>query len=201
MSNIIQFGKYKGKNYEVLLKDPSYVNWLKQKDWINNKYPSLSTYILTMGDTGLPANYNSPTPSHNRLQNKFLSTYYRYNLFKECYDDNIQIDDDKIQIEFEDKFNWDIVLNYKKRNCFCYTTNMFLFCEIKTSVGEEYPCILRKMKQQIHSLENVYYKSNTVLKYCLLIDNLDLSKTTEEDLISIFKYSNIDVVFFSDIEK
>jgi uncharacterized protein (DUF3820 family) len=65
-NNIVPFGKYKGQPVEVLQGDPQYVEWLMGQDWMRTKYPQLVTLIVN--------NYSEPTetPEHNKLQAMFL---------------------------------------------------------------------------------------------------------------------------------
>ncbi|QGR54385.1 hypothetical protein [Moumouvirus maliensis] len=43
--NIIPFGKYKGKYYNILLKDKQYAKWMIENTDIKNDYPNLYKYI------------------------------------------------------------------------------------------------------------------------------------------------------------
>jgi len=70
--------------------------------------------------------------------------------------------------------------------------------ELKPQVGEDYPCILRKMKNQIKlmtSSRDGYECENIVL----LIKRLSLTITTKKQLIEIFKQSGIKVIFTDDL--
>jgi hypothetical protein len=172
------------------------MKWLSTQIWIKI-YKELNNYITKNIHTTKHRNNDSPTPNHNKIQNLFLFNNNRYHLFTYFYNFDEKIIN-HIDIEFEDSLNFDMVLSYKEKKCFCFNTEYILFCEIKTNVGEEYPCVLRKMKQQISYIQN---RKNIQKKFCLLIDNLDLSTTSENDFISIFKLSNIDVIFLRDIRK
>lgn len=108
-----------------------------------------------------------------------------------------------------------------------YTEN--IYCEIKPLLGDDYPCVLRKMNTQIKLTENFisienekikishqkienrrYYNSSvgynfdfqeSIIKpnYILLIKDFASSTTTKEQLIEIFQQSNIKVIFLKDI--
>ena len=89
------------------------------------------------------------------------------------------------KIKFEGKFNWDLIVkNYMWRLCECDRTiaskscdcEMFkrfreyerdgccklpdLYCEIKPSMGDDYPCVLRKMNTQIKLTKNYAIKQH-----------------------------------------
>jgi len=72
-------------------------------------------------------------------------------------------------------------------------------CELKPSLGDDYPCVLRKMKTQIELTNNdknfQRCKQIKFRKYILIIGNFTSKYTTKEDLISIFKQSDIKVIF------
>lgn len=74
-----------------------------------------------------------------------------------------------------------------------------IYIEIKPLLGDDYPAVLRKMKQQIQLTmvgERIYNE-----KYCfaLLVRDYNSSSTTKEELIEIFKQSKIKVVFINEI--
>ena len=106
-----------------------------------------------------------------------------------------------------------------------------VYCEIKPVLGDDYPCLLRKMNTQIQLTNNYITKHNDELKqsyekdwrrgycsskegsiydlmqeqikpnYILLVKDFSSSTTTKEQLIQIFQQSNIKVIFLKDIMK
>jgi hypothetical protein len=77
--------------------------------------------------------------------------------------------------------------------------NSYIYIEIKPILGDDYPNVLRKMKQQknLTSCD----KDNMLCKklYILLVKDFASSTTTKEQLIEIFQQSNIKVIFLKDI--
>lgn len=65
---VLQFGKYKGQPFEVLLTDPGYSVWLMNSMYakLQAEHPALLAFLV--------ARYGNPdsTPEHNQLQNRFL---------------------------------------------------------------------------------------------------------------------------------
>jgi hypothetical protein len=95
----------------------------------------------------------------------------------------------------------------------CYTSNTGkcslhiggdsygVFCEIKPILSDDYPCVLRKMKTQI-SVTSKSSDFNPYKKvYVLLVGSFSSNYTTEDQLIAIFKQSEIKVIFINDISK
>ncbi len=186
---------------------------------------------------------------------------YKKQLFH-MFDNEYSIDrSTEHYVEFESMFNWDVYIKgemfsyfkLKENDCCgderckdsCYYDNdcneQWLgpkFIEIKPIVGDDYPNILRKMKQQIVLTDNKLQKNkDDELKemgydpkttklvsqikneyrqyvkqiinnpslylgdYYLLIKDYESKITTKEQLINIFKQSNISVIFMDDIFK
>lgn len=85
-----------------------------------------------------------------------------------------------------------------------YLNNHLVFCEIKPVLGDDYPCVLRKMKQQIGLTQVSFSKnknnfSSYVKHYVLLVDQFNSDVTSKEQLVQIFKQTNICVVFLHQI--
>lgn len=75
-----------------------------------------------------------------------------------------------------------------------------IYCEIKPILGDDYPCVLRKMNTQISATEmKMDLRDKEYNRYVLLVDKFESSVTTDEQLIEIFKQSNIRVIFANQI--
>lgn len=224
---LVTFGRYKGQPITTLMNDTKYLEYIKQQEWLKN-YPIV--YNICVNQTISTSNQNSKTPEHNSLQNMFLEkenvikllakvlyNKKRYTLKKnEHYE---------FRVEFESKFNWDILIdniyiyeccNDEPNVChgYCATAETKvindIFVEIKPILGDDYPCVLRKMKTQRELTKNddyykakvgeftcKYYPSN----YILLIKEFNAKSTTKEQLITLFNQSRIKVVFTDDLFK
>ena len=263
---LVPFGKYKGQPITTLLNDTKYLDWCKQQEWFK-KFPIV--YNICVNQTIVNQNESSKTPEHNRIQNLFLEeenvkrllglkSFDKYNkciqiiqdrmncddfhrYFEEYNIDNLTKKNIFMNIEFEGKFNWDIVIrldsdeivnftfkeqynNVDRKDLELFFVTVFplhkneyynnwyngrkhaglrrysIFCsttyiEVKPLLGDDYPCVLRKMKQQISLTE----KLNDVGKYVLLVKDFSSSTTSKEQLIQIFQQSNIKVVYLNDV--
>jgi hypothetical protein len=98
-----------------------------------------------------------------------------------------------------------------------------IYCEIKPQLGDDYPCVLRKMKDQIAKSEiavkrenqemeedlkkmgchdrKVFGRSETRNKYVLLLGAFQAESATTEQLKEIFRRDDILVVFVSELEE
>ncbi len=71
MSDIVPFGKHKGKSVEALLTDREYLDWLLSQGWFQQRYGNLYQIVINNGQEP------SETPEHNAMQIKFLDEEYR----------------------------------------------------------------------------------------------------------------------------
>src|SRR5262245_1482960 len=77
---IIPFGKYKGRLIdEVLVDDPSYLQWLAGQDWFRAKFNVLHQVIINRGAEP------EETPDHNALQVKFLDDDFCLRFMRHYY--------------------------------------------------------------------------------------------------------------------
>jgi uncharacterized protein (DUF3820 family) len=170
---LVPFGKYKGQPITKLINDTEYLDWCKTQDFFK-KYPIV--YNICVNQTITTNNSNAKTPEHNKIQNMFLEQenikkIARISQIGFRYKKNIDFCD-YARSEFEGEFNWDVIINdlcYNKIKCNCNWDEMKeddsceckyenddkntyelpnLYIEIKPLVGDDYPCILRKMKLQ-----------------------------------------------------
>lgn len=222
---LVTFGKYKGKPVTEMLADTKYVEWCKQQEFFK-KHTTI--YNICVNQT-IGAQQTSKTPEHNRIQNLFLDDR-RVATFmaslKTSDEDHKkylveQISKKKVWIEFEGKFNWDVIINkdttttispsYKCTNsweeinygnrrycktagkCLCIEWFGSIYIEIKPLLGDDYPTVLRKMNTQ---KELTKPRGDSVI---LLIKDYQSTTTTKEELVKIFSQSGILVVFLHDI--
>jgi hypothetical protein len=74
-----------------------------------------------------------------------------------------------------------------------------IYIEIKPLLGDDYPCVLRKMNTQIELTNQKYIREKTKTpRYALLLKEFNSTTTTIDELVKIFKQSNIHVIFVSD---
>lgn len=131
---IVPFGKYKGKPVEVLEHDKQYTDWLTKQDWFRDRYPTINQVIIN--------NFGEPsrTPEHNALQAKFTDESFQ-KAFVAYLTRKFNIDFEIQSIEFEGIMDIAMLIKSKcKRRM--YTVGI----EIKPNLGDDYPEILRQMK-------------------------------------------------------
>ena len=169
---IVPFGKYKGQPITSLLNDTKYLEWCKLQEWFQ-KFPVV--YNICVNQTLATNNQNTKTPEHNQIQNLFLENKNVEKLLRLLYEQfrfRKNVSYSSARSEFEGSFNWDIIINnlsFTKIQCKCdwdevpdghccdctyeddddddYALSN-IYIEVKPLLGDDYPCVLRKMKLQ-----------------------------------------------------
>jgi len=175
-SDVIPFGKYKGKPVEVLASDKGYCDWLMSQGDFLDRYSNIKTLIIN--------NFKEAedTPEHNSLQGLFLDesickALHAFVIGEDVYFEHFDkytsaleyhgVDGAELthgfceiyDLAFESrgadvKFSvWSYILKGKQKTS-SYDMESELFClspksyavELKPSVGDDYPTIMRQMK-------------------------------------------------------
>lgn len=137
---------------------------------------------------------------------------YRSVVFETKPDISNLIKDEKTLYDILKKYNFkyssrdracvlDTLITTKKTNykveidAVCKSTAVL--CELKPVLSDDYPCVLRKMKTQIELTKTIGngFCDDYCLCYVLIIGSFTSSSTSKEQLIEIFKQSNIRVIF------
>jgi len=212
----VPFGKYKGKPVTDLLADPKYLEWCKQQSWFE-KYQVV--YNICVNQTISSNDTNSKTPAHNKLQNLFLRKENVKKIVKLLYPQKNTVTSDSTTCEFESSYNWDVEISnvrctQKKTLCneckidnttYCEDCEYIdedplllpnIYMELKPQLGDDYPCVLRKMKTQI-SLTNDKLKreKQEILAEAGYIEGKQLLFQSEE-LRDAYKYINTNYQYF-----
>jgi hypothetical protein len=129
-SNIVPFGKYKGQSIETILADPGYKDWLLAQDWFRDRFANLYQVII---------NYNQPpadTPEHNILQAQFLNDGVCKRLAALAGIEASEITDRQMEEFCDVTFKTGVL-------------GKSFMVELKPIIGDDYPTILRQMKEQL----------------------------------------------------
>lgn len=186
--SLVPFGKYKGQPITTLLNDTKYLEWCKGQEWFQ-KFPIVYNICVNQTVTTTNQNSKTPEHNKLQnlfLENENVKKLLKIVLKKT--EKNVIISEG--EIIFEGMFNWDLVIeNYQWWSCDCDWTNETkdicdceaykkyierykipkdqdalkfngLYCEIKPCIGDDYPCVLRKMKTQIELTDNYAKKYN-----------------------------------------
>lgn len=223
---IVTFGKYKGKPVTEMLADTKYVEWCKQQKFFKNH---TTIYNICLDQT--IGSQPSKTPEHNRMQNLFLDNkrvalLLARSLTEDEDEDHKthlveQFNEKKLLVEFEGKFNWDIIIRgtfytpyectnswsqrpYREKTtceiegrCVCHHNVSTTYIEIEPLMGDDYPAVLRKMNNQKEVTSKPGHHDG--YRFLLLIKDYQSSTTTKEQLIQIFNNSGIHVHFLYDL--
>lgn len=209
---LVPFGKYKGQPVEVLRGDPKYLDWVMSQDWVRQRYEATFNFIIN--NFGEPAEtpehnalqvlfldqgfsdrfYDHLAPGRRK---EWATKWAKHELddvqkrlrYAEGYDkeavpglrdEEVERHEiwagggtvDSVNIAFEDK-GADVVLNGAR-------------IEIKPTVGDNFPAVLRQMKA--NKCDVLYVGSYSGMG------------ATREQFVAFFKREGIRVVFHGDVE-
>jgi hypothetical protein len=207
---VVPFGKYKGKPVEAMAQDRQYVDWLTAQSWFKERYANYYTLIVN--------NFQEPadTPEHNGLQAKFLDAKFclRFVQFLGNYGGSAKT----LTTEFE-YHGFDIDLRgthdtgrMKKWKDGYHEGESRIIeyvhysIEIKPTVADDYPAILRQIKTALTNTRSDCYAGRPIRLAVefgdpvLFLQEYMGRGATCEEFINIFERSNIRVVFLDEIE-
>lgn len=169
-NRVVGFGKHKHLTFQQLVTDQKgYVNWLNTQTWFNSRYPELYEYVKMTGsftEPPVPQSHKisdtddeaqlQMVQTHNQLQARFTDSNELLDLVKRVlgndHEYNIR------SVTFEHWCGADIEVSVTQlvtnkglvMNSTTATNHTLLF-EIKPSVSEDYPDILRQIRGQLYS--------------------------------------------------
>ena len=121
----------------------------------------------------------------NKHYEKYRLQYYRDIINKYCNDNVyvVKINENQYEISID-------ICKYNYAVC----------CELKPTLSDDYPAVLRKLKTQIELTQNDKTKFEKLnKKYILIIGSFTSINVSNEQLITIFKQSNIKIIFTDEI--
>lgn len=165
--NIIPFGKHKGKTVEeVQLYDPNYLDWLTGQSWFRDKFVILHQTIINRGTEP------EETPDHNTLQVLFLDDEFCRKVLAAAG----RTFPPDVPLEKYRQFEWkgvDVRISD-------------VLIEIKPTVGDDYPAVLRQMKA---------LDTTGAYGAILFLERYTGVGATAEQFEAIFKSAGIRVVY------
>lgn len=197
MSDIVPFGKHKGKPVEALLDDRPYLDWLLSQPWFKEKFGNVYNIVINAGQEPVE------TPEHNAMQIRFLKLDFRLKLAQALKPVQALIPPEKLPTNpvFE-KDGIDVQFWTRGR----YYSDSDLCCvEIKPTVGDDYPSVFRQIQRYKEIPEWPNDRSSSTKRYAnalfvLLIRSYTGIGATKEQFIQFFQSQGVRVVFESDVD-
>jgi hypothetical protein len=166
----------------------------EQQAIFNDKINNSKNYKNTMGNSIFTPTYDDINKDKQIYQKKFEETYedIRKIFYKQILNKYFP-HTSYVFKENENQYTAKIrVLSEDYDYALC--------CELKPTLSDDYPCVLRKMKTQIQLTKNDNTKFNKfIMRYILIIGNFISAYTSKEQLVAIFKQSNIHVIFADEL--
>lgn len=193
---VVPFGKYKDKPIEVMLGDQQYLDWLSAQPWFKERY--LNIYNIVIGAGHEPAD----TPEHNRLQIMFLDKEFVAKFLVRIKVKSVRPD----QIGFEvkkasgfdgrnRKFIWgppiDVCIGDYQNLSATYRggyLNEVVWIEIKPTVGDDFPAVLRQMESsgaRILFIENYSGSGATFEQFCAFFATAQIQVVTLKEVLEV----------------
>jgi hypothetical protein len=169
---------------------------------------------ITIINNSMTYTYSYQLQSHNiqsiiqlnEIRHKYVNEYLEkydnnfdkhYEIHRTQYYKNIinkyNNEDNIIYIEKKsEQYELSVEICHLKRN---------ICCELKPILSDDYPVVLRKLKTQIELTKNdkTKYFGENPLRFILIIGDFTSIHVSKEQLITIFKQSNIKIIFTDDI--
>lgn len=210
-ADLIPFGKYKGQPVNQLQNDPQYAEWLLQQPWFSQRYSSIQTIIVNNFKEA------AESPEHNSLQARFVSRPFAFSVgvairSNKSFDEfwtrakTIQAEalekSKKVQlskhfdVEFEVE-GWDVILAISasvltgdgtRMDC-AANFDIWARIELKPSLGEDFPEVMRQIKARKFHRASV-----------LLIENFAAKSVSFDDVKAMFAASEILVLKLDEVK-
>lgn len=200
-SNIVPFGKYKGQPIAALLADHEYVAWCRQNGLVE-KYPQAFNINYTVVQQ-----YAEPpeTPAHNAIQLLFLDDVFAKSVYCLAYGYK------SIAVVGPDGNDWcyptsgpqfevsgfDVLFKYDEG-----TRGYFVGIELKTTMGDDYPAVLRQIQaasertrcEYINGVRRMYPRQGSVSAHitaACVIEQWTSTNVSLEQVTKLFKMSGV----------
>jgi hypothetical protein len=190
-SETIPFGKLQGKPIQALDNDPSYALWLAQQPWFREKFSGIFAYVASKFDL------DEETPEHNAMQLKWLNRALLSRMIYATYAgdpfDSLEqlesLDGSDIREVAPEQNGWDICFKWQSSPRDINDN----FVELKTTLGDNYPAVLRTMNAK--KLRNAADPD-----YFLIVRQLTTKVANVEQLVDFFGASEINFLMERDAE-
>jgi hypothetical protein len=203
MSNVVPFGKYRGKPVAELTADRKYCKWLTAQPWFRENYSSIYRLV---------SHLRSPddTPEHNALQARFLdpalclATARSLGLSERVAAEMLAGQKRTAApptilcdpMRFEEQ-GWDVVLRLYEAGHENLGGWHFLWLELKPIVGDDYPSVLRQMQANMPSFDEM---PRDMHDFAVVIGKFNAAGVTFDQVRAMFAASEFSVLMLSDIE-
>lgn len=194
MSEVVPFGKYRGMPVEVMLADSNYCDWLSAQPWVKERFQNVYNTIVNI-------NQNEPscTPEHNRLQARFMDEEFRNKLIWWVTDKGkYKILSSSVRFETVSDVLIEMNLSgftterdYKSKRIVPYNFRDTAAVEVKPTIGDDYPAILRQVLNQKMSRGNRDGYGQSVKNFYVVFEQFDSEAVSETECRNLFAASGI----------
>jgi len=217
MGNIVPFGKYKNQPVEVLAHDREYCDWLVNQGWVKERFPDFFTVMINnFGEPAETPAHNAMQARflEDRFCYKFLHALDKlYGIldkksmvlgtlgYRQFEADAIDVDLQLAYWSYELQWSYTNILysdwrlhadgpytNIRKNvHDYGYVSSTAWALELKPTLGDEYPAVLRQCLHQQRASR------------ALVVDQFSAKGATLGQVRQIFQASSIALVTWADI--
>ena len=217
-TELIPFGKYKGQPVEVLQNDPQYTEWLLSQPWLIERYQSIQTVIVnnfsepscTPEHNAMQSRFLDQSFCFNvgeQISSRCIGekSILEFIKVREDIDWELWFLEDGVSSSIDMRFEsggWDVVIdcNITKREKWGeydkeFTGALVFGCswnfhiELKPTLGEEFPEVLRQVKSRKQFPANV------------ITDEIICKSVSSENIKEMFRRSGVLLLETSEIPK
>jgi uncharacterized protein (DUF3820 family) len=233
MASTFPFGKYKGQPIEDVLADESYCAWLDMQSWFREKFGSVNALRgKLMPETKTSSVDKESSLEHNKLQALFLDNRFSLkvarNIDPTATSATASFEDKGIDVllsyrypEWGDACPWHALDTHCDKGCsrnyefiddvtdFChygnikYSLERKVGIELKPTVGDDAPNVLRQMKSltQYGPYEGYRSRHRSIIRKCsvLLLGKYTGKGFTKKQFVDLFERSEIAVLFLKEL--
>lgn len=211
-TDVFPFGKYKGVPLSAVLNDAGYCEWLLGQAWLSERHPELVDFLCNGESSG------NDTPLHNMLQARFLdpefqlkfirlglerSVYYREYIerMRYAHPKTVEFECDGFDVILRgEPVRWDEV-HIDGHTMYSNRVDPFFLVEVKPSLSDDYPAVLRQIKTALKVRASRYKGWNEDGEPVLFLGSFSSKSINAEQLREIFAMSSIIVIFATEIDE
>lgn len=197
MNAVVPFGKYKGQSAEAMAADIAYTEWAMAQAEMVKRYAPFFNALKAMVNI-------EDTPTHNALQAKFLDakllskTARIFDQPQEWYDNGPCCVGSEFEVD-----GFDVLITFERKDQNLWPRNFKLAVELKPSLGDDFPAVLRQMKsawQFAHTGGRTLREPSHPHAMMLIVEQFNSATVSLKDAKMMFDRSGITLMTLAEIE-
>lgn len=200
MSNIVPFGKHKGKTVEeIIIMDPQYADWALAQAWFLEKFAQLAAEFKKHS-------LSQDTPQHNAMQARFLDEDIQRQFAKFMKYHGAEFKSMAVEFEY---FGVDVAVHFDRfvtSDGGTLSDAQHVFVELKPSIGDDYPSVIRQVlgfrfsRRSFDGRQRIFPLSE-MGTLCVVYDEYTGTTVNEKQMRAMMKHSGIECFPWHELER